>query len=234
MLRKDIGLQGGKKRLCLATVAEALTGADTIRSPAWISISAMRHRLRTRAPQLAQPKAAEGVPIARIRQKTAPSRGGTRVAKELPTKEIPMLSIKSFACALSLLMLASGCTVRAGGGARAQGGGGVAQGQQGMELLGERWVDGRSDRDSIGVAGQGRFRSITLAVDGSALEMRNVVVHFGDGSSFSPDTRLVFDGSSRSRQIDLPGDDRRITRIDFAYGNLPGGGRAHVRAFGQP
>ena len=143
-----------------------------------------------------------------------------------------MPSFKSFACALSLLMLASGCTVRAG--ARGHGGGGVAQSQQGMELLGERWVDGRSDRDSIGAARQGHFRSITLAVDGSALEMRNVVVHFGDGSSFSPDTRLVFDGSSRSRQIDLPGDDRRVTRIDFAYGNLPGGGRAHVRAFGQP
>ena len=153
-----------------------------------------------------------------------------------------MRSITLFACTLSVLMLASGCTVRAGG-SRGPGGGGnpggaggpgAPQSQQGVELLGERWVDGRTDRDSIAAARQGRFRSIGIVVDGSALEMRNVVVHFGDGTSFSPQTRLVFDGSSRSRQIDLPGGDRRITRIDFVYGNLPGGGRAHVRVFGQP
>ncbi len=135
-------------------------------------------------------------------------------------------------CAV-LFAVVPGCTVRAGGGGR---GGGQGAGQAARaegELLGERWVDGRSDRDVIRAANQGRFRQIVIAVEGSALAMDNVVVTFGDGSTFSPPTRLVFDQNSRSRVIDLPGGARNIQHIDFRYGNLPGGGRARVAVYGR-
>jgi len=102
------------------------------------------------------------------------------------------------------------------------------------EKLGERNVDGKVDRDTIAVGrADGRFSAIQIKVEHSALEMFDVVVHFGDGTSFSPPTRLVFRNGETSRVIDLPGDKRVIKKIDFKYGNLPGGGRAQVELWGK-
>lgn len=96
--------------------------------------------------------------------------------------------------------------------------------------LGERQVNGGVDFDSIKVgADEGRYTRVKLAVEDSALELYDVVIHFGDGSSFSPDTRYVFSKDSTSRTIDLPGGARVIRRVDFKYGNLPGGGRATLQ-----
>lgn len=100
------------------------------------------------------------------------------------------------------------------------------------DKLGERWVQGGADHDAIHVGrDDGRYRQLKLVVEHSALEMRDVVVIFGDGSRFSPDTRMVFGQGTTSRTIDLPGGDRVIRRIEFRYGNLPGGGRAQVEAW---
>jgi len=102
------------------------------------------------------------------------------------------------------------------------------------DKLGERTVDGKADKDTIVVGrDDGRFKTIQLKVDGSALEMYDVLVTFGDGSSFSPPTRLKFDKGTTSRAIDLPGATRTIKKIDFKYGNLPGGGRAHVELWAR-
>jgi hypothetical protein len=104
----------------------------------------------------------------------------------------------------------------------------------GWRKLGERVVHGAMDRDVMPVGGDdGLFRRVRFVVEGSALEMYNIVITFGDGSSFSPPTRLIFGRQSTSREIDLPGERRIIRRIDLRYGNLPGGGRARVEAWGQ-
>ncbi len=100
--------------------------------------------------------------------------------------------------------------------------------------LGQRWVDGTHDRDVIPVgARDGAYRRIMIVVDNSALEMHDVVVTFGDGSSFSPRTRHVFAANTRSHVIDLPGDRRTIRSVEFRYGNLPGGGRAQAELWAQ-
>ena len=100
--------------------------------------------------------------------------------------------------------------------------------------LGERWVDGTRDRDVIRVgARDGAYRRIMIVVENSALEMHDVVVHFGDGSSFSPPTRHVFAANTRSHVIDLPGTRRDIRSVEFRYGNLPGGGRAQAELWAQ-
>lgn len=100
--------------------------------------------------------------------------------------------------------------------------------------LGERWVDGVRDRDVIAVgAREGTYRRIMIVVDHSSLEMFDVEVTFGDGSRFSPRTRLVFGPNSRSQIIDLPGDRRVIRSVEFRYGNLPGGGRAQAELWAQ-
>lgn len=102
------------------------------------------------------------------------------------------------------------------------------------QSLGNRTVHGRNDRDTIRVtAHEGRFRKVQFRVSGSALEMHNVVIKFGDGSRFSPDTRLVFPKRGGSRVIDLPGGARVVREISFRYGNLRGGGRARVHVYGR-
>lgn len=101
------------------------------------------------------------------------------------------------------------------------------------QLLGERIVHGTFDRDVIDVgAREGAFRKLEVRVKGSALEMFDIKVVFGDGTDFHPETRLIFGRGAGSRLIDLPGNDRIIRRVEFKYGNLPRGGRARVRLFG--
>ena len=100
--------------------------------------------------------------------------------------------------------------------------------------LGERWVDGTRDRDVIPVGARaGAYRRIMIVVENSALEMHDVVVHFDDGSAFSPPTRHVFAANTRSHVIDLPGARRNIRSVEFRYGNLPGGGRAQAELWAQ-
>ncbi len=104
----------------------------------------------------------------------------------------------------------------------------------GWDKLGERWIQGGVDRDVIEVGrADGRFTTIKLKAEHSALELFDAVVVFGDGTSFSPDTRLTVGQGSWSRDIDLPGGNRVIKRVEFRYGNLPGGGRAQLELRGH-
>jgi len=111
---------------------------------------------------------------------------------------------------------------------------GSGGGSAGWSHLGTRTVDARHDRDEIHVGeGKGAFTRIRIEVSGSACEMSNVVVHFANGGTFSPETRLVFRKGEASRVIDLPGAARNITKVVFRYGNLPRGGRARVSLHGK-
>jgi len=100
------------------------------------------------------------------------------------------------------------------------------------DKLGERWVNGRADRDVINVNRRERYSRIKLVVEHSAVEMYDVEIIFGNGERFAPGTRLIFGEASTSREIDLPGGLRDIERIEFKYGNLPGGGKAQVEVWG--
>jgi len=99
--------------------------------------------------------------------------------------------------------------------------------------LGERWVNGGVDRDVIHVGrAEGRFHRLQVVVENSSLEMYDMAIVFGDGQVYSPNVRLVFAPGTSTRVIDLPGGGRLIRRVEFRYGNLPGGGRARVALFG--
>ncbi len=105
--------------------------------------------------------------------------------------------------------------------------------RSGWDKLGERWVDSRGDRDVIAVGRKdGRFQKLQIVVEHSAVELYDIVVVFGDGSSFSPSTRMTFGPDSTSRVIDLPGGARAIRHVTLRYGNLPGGGRAQIELWG--
>ena len=102
------------------------------------------------------------------------------------------------------------------------------------EKLGSRKVNFVGDKDTIAVtAAEGLFNAIKLDVDDGDLEMYNVVVTFGDGEKFSPETRFVFEQGSRSRTIDLPGAARVIRKVEFLYRSKLKKGRATLNLFGR-
>ena len=104
----------------------------------------------------------------------------------------------------------------------------------GWNKLGERWVQHGADHDTIVVgARDGTFRQVAVRVEHSSLQMFDITITFGDGTTFSPPTRLVFAKNSASRVIDLPGGARFIRRVDFRYANLPGGGRAQLELWAK-
>jgi hypothetical protein len=96
------------------------------------------------------------------------------------------------------------------------------------ELLGRREVDFQLDHDVIQVGRtQGRFRELRFVVQGGAIEMYDVRITLGDGESFRPPTRFVFD-EGEGRRIELPGDRRVVRRVEFVYRSLRAGGRRAV------
>ena len=102
------------------------------------------------------------------------------------------------------------------------------------ERLGSRKVNFVGDKDTIAVtAAEGRFDTINLEVDKGDLEMYDVVVTFGDGSKFSPETRFNFDQGTNSRTIDLPGNARIIKKVEFHYRSKVRKGHAQLSLWGR-
>jgi hypothetical protein len=102
------------------------------------------------------------------------------------------------------------------------------------DLLGSRRVSFTLDHDAIVVgAREGAFTAIKIEVAGGNLEMYNIRLTFGNGDTWSPNTRVQFQQGSWSRTIDLPGPARVIRRIDFWYRSRLRRGTATVRVFGQ-
>ena len=80
---------------------------------------------------------------------------------------------------------------------------------------------------------EGTFRKLVMVVLDSELELVALEIKFGRGKPFAPEVRHLFREGSRTRVIDLPGDQRVIKWIELRYRNLPGGGRARVQIWAQ-
>jgi len=101
------------------------------------------------------------------------------------------------------------------------------------DLLGSRRVSFAVERDVIVVGPrEGTFDAIRIEVDGGSLEMYNIRLTFGNGDTWSPNTRVLFREGSWSRLIDLPGA-RVIRKIEFWYRSRVRRGQATVRVFGR-
>jgi hypothetical protein len=100
------------------------------------------------------------------------------------------------------------------------------------DKLGQRWIDGQVDKDRIEVHRSERYTHIRIVVESSAIELRDMTIDFGNGETWTVPTKLVFEGNSTSRDIELPGGLRHIERIEFVSANLQNGGRAMVEVWG--
>jgi hypothetical protein len=104
---------------------------------------------------------------------------------------------------------------------------------RGWTSLGEQTVNGKNDRDVIKVgAAEGKFTKLVLRIEGSDLELHDMIVHFGNGDTFEPKLRHHFREGARTQVIDLPGDARTVTKVEFRYSNLGRDGQAKVELFG--
>jgi hypothetical protein len=100
-------------------------------------------------------------------------------------------------------------------------------------LLGKSTVDGWRDRDHMNVSQSKPFSEVMFVVAGSDVELKNIVINLGNGEKFEMSSSVVFKEGTRTAPIDIPGKLRKIKSVDFAYANLPGGGRAQVEVWAR-
>ena len=106
--------------------------------------------------------------------------------------------------------------------------------KNGWVLLGETWVQGKTDHDVVPVGRQaGKFTKLMVVVDESDLEMHQMTITYGTGKTYELPIKQFFRENTRTRAIDLPGEARIINKLEFTYSNLPGGGRAKVEVWGK-
>lgn len=85
-------------------------------------------------------------------------------------------------------------------------------------FLGQTQVNGQRDHDRIVVGrAEGRFNSLQLRVQGSMVEFRRVVVNYANGTNEEIEIRDRIQAGGQTRAIDLRGDNRVISSIDFYY-----------------
>ncbi len=100
-------------------------------------------------------------------------------------------------------------------------------------MLGQGTANGRSDHDVVTVGrSEGTFRAIRFKVRRSSVRMSDVVIHFTDGTRYSPATRTVFTEGTTSNTIDLPGGRRSIRSVNFRYSDAAGSGSSVVEVWG--
>jgi hypothetical protein len=105
--------------------------------------------------------------------------------------------------------------------------------QENWELLGEKKVDRRVDRDVIPVGRkEGRFNKIRLEVKDNDVEIQDLKVFFHRGAPQDVAVRERIREGGRTRAIDLIGDDRVIDRIELVYRTRGRGERATVAVYG--
>jgi hypothetical protein len=98
---------------------------------------------------------------------------------------------------------------------------GAAQKGGRWQLLGEQEVDVKNDHDRIDVKrNDGPFRQVRIEVRDAPIEIREMVVTFGDGKKYKPKIQARFREGHGSHVIDLPGNRRSIDGVEFVYRSI--------------
>lgn len=102
-------------------------------------------------------------------------------------------------------------------------------------LLGTRDVRDAVDRDSIGLPGGRQFSRIKLCAAQRPVHLIDVDVHFANGGHQDVPVRARLRPGDCTRNLDLTGDDRNITRVDMVYeaNTRRRGVHATIRLFGE-
>ena len=108
-------------------------------------------------------------------------------------------------------------------------------GKKGWEKLGESNADLTRDRDIITLTHYNRITGIKFFVTDADLEIMDMKVFFGNGTSQDISVRSKIKAGGESRVIDLTGEARDIKRIEFVYKTEPNRtkNKAHVEVWGK-
>ncbi len=86
------------------------------------------------------------------------------------------------------------------------------------ERIGQQKVDYRVEKDVFNInSKRGKFTKLQIRVKGADVNFRDMKVYFGNGSVQDVSLRNVIKAGSESRVIDLDGNERNITKIEFIY-----------------
>jgi hypothetical protein len=103
-------------------------------------------------------------------------------------------------------------------------------------LLGQTTVDGLRDRDRISIGrSEGRFQSIQLRVASAPVQFQRVIVNYANGTSEEVEFRDYIPAGGQTRAIDLRGNERVISSVDFIYSKARWrpGARPRVALYGR-
>ncbi len=86
------------------------------------------------------------------------------------------------------------------------------------EKIGQQKVDYKVERDVFNInSKRGKFTKLQIKVKGGDVNFRDMKVYFGNGNVQDVSLRNVIKAGSESRVIDLDGNERNITKIEFVY-----------------
>lgn len=88
------------------------------------------------------------------------------------------------------------------------------------EVLGSRSVRYNTDHDVITVSSDKWYKGIYFKVTDAPIKINDMKVYFDNGDKFDVSIRSMIRENGHSRTIELPGGERRITKVDFSYETL--------------
>jgi hypothetical protein len=85
------------------------------------------------------------------------------------------------------------------------------------EVLGSRSVRYGTDKDVITVSGDKWYKGIYFKVTEAPIKINDMKVYFDNGDKFDVSMRSMIKQNGHTRTIELPGGERRITKVEFSY-----------------
>ena len=85
------------------------------------------------------------------------------------------------------------------------------------EVLGSRSVRYGTDHDVISVSSDKWYKGIYFKVTDAPIKINDMKVYFDNGDKFDVSIRGMIKQNGHSRTIELPGGERRITKVEFSY-----------------
>ncbi len=95
-------------------------------------------------------------------------------------------------------------------------------------VMGSRAVNYGTDHDVITNGSQNTwFSGIYIKVTNAPVKINDMKVYFDNGDKFDVSIRSTIKQNGHSRTIELPGGQRKITKVEFSYETL-GSNRGHA------
>ena len=130
-----------------------------------------------------------------------------------------MKQLAVFSCLIALLTVAAGDAIAA---------------THGWVHLGARTVTDRADHDVFVIQGPKReLRALKFAVRKHAVEFRRIMITFANGKTQEHTLNSVIPAGGESRVLDLVGNERNVTKVEFWYDAQSRGKQAVVKLFGK-